>query len=152
MKKILLFFLLAFFVTSMAFASQELIINPYEISISGNVGTFGDVTVKIETNRKKEDLKIVSIKLQINGEWKSVPEPAFSDLKEPLLNETQIRTEAGYDGSPWLYIYFETAHRDENNKWNPQIVHIAYHKGKFESRSITIPTADGKSKWVEKKL
>lgn len=65
-----------------------------------------------------------------------MPESAFLDLKKPLLNETQIRTEVGYDGSPWLYIYFLLSHRDEDNKWNPKKVHSAYHKEILDSEVL----------------
>lgn len=136
-----------------AAASEEEIHSPYEIIVSADTGKlFGDVTVEIKTDKRIKAPKIISIRVKIGGEWKDVPEKAFSDLDSPLLNKTEIRTEVGYDDSPWLYIYFEVGHRDKNGKWNPKRVHIAYHKGRFESRSITTPVSDSKSDWKKIEL
>ncbi len=124
-------------------ASEERILNPCKVSISADAGKpFGDVTVEIVTNKNEKDLKIISIRIKIHGKWKKIPERAFADLKSPLLNNVQIRTETGYDDSPWLYIFFKLGHYDKNGKWNPKRVHIFYHKGHFERRSITTPESD----------
>ena len=136
-----------------ALASQEKIIQPYKVTVSADAGKpFGDVTVEITTDRKADNPKITAIRLKVDGEWQDVPKKAFTDLDSPLLNETEIRTEVGRDDSPWLYIYFEVSHRDNSGTWRPKQVHIGYHKGRFEQRSITTPTSDTESKWDKMEL
>jgi hypothetical protein len=137
---------------SMVSASKERVIEPYQVTISADAGKpFGEVTLEIKTNKVPNSPKITSIRLKVNGEWKDVPKRAFVDLDSPLLTKTAIRTESG-DDSPWLYIYFEVSHQDENGVWAPKRVHISYHKGKYESRGIDTPSADGSSKWDETEL
>lgn len=136
-----------------AVGSEEYIVPPYQISIAADAGKpFGEVIVHIDTNKDQRKPKIVSIRLRIHGKWLSVPEKAFADLDAPLLSAAEIRTEVGYDESPWLYIYFELAYRDQSGKWNPKKVHIAYHREKFEHRAITTPLSNGSSKWEKKDL
>jgi len=131
-----------------ASASQEQIRPPNYIMISANAGgTFGEVTVEIKTDKKLVQPKITGIRLKINGSWKKVPKKAFTDLGSPDLNTAQIRTEAGHDKDPWLHIYFEVNHKDKSGNWNPQKVHISYHKGRFEYRSITTPIDGSRSDW-----
>jgi len=143
---IVLLTMLAF--CSSASASKERILEPYEVTISADAGKpFGEVRIEIKTNKAPDNPKITSIRLKVNGEWKDVPKKAFADLDSPLLTKTEIRTERGYDDSPWLYICFEVFHKDENGRVAPKMVHICYHKRKFESRGIETPSADGSSKW-----
>ena len=135
-------------------ASEEDILQPYEVAVIADAGkSFGEVAVEIKTNKDPEKLKIASIRLKINGEWKSVPEKAFADLEKPDLNSLQIRTEAGYDENPWLYVYFELFYRDESGRYAPnKRVHISYHKDRFESRTIDVPMSDGSRKWDKMEL
>jgi hypothetical protein len=128
-------------------ASEEQIHFPTEITITANAGEiFGEVTAEIKTNKESKSPKIKSIRLNIDDEWKLVPEKAFADLENVLLQKTEIRTEKGYDESPWLYIYFEISHRTESGSYFPKRVHIAYRKDKFESRFIDTPMSQHESK------
>ncbi|MBW1810791.1 MAG: hypothetical protein JRJ19_13740 [Deltaproteobacteria bacterium] len=128
--------------------SQERTHFPYSISMSADTGKlFGEVSVQIESERDKSKPKIKSIRLQIKGKWKTVPAKAFADLESPLLHKSEIRTERGWGDSPWLYIYFEVLHWDDKGKWHTRKVHIAWHKGRFEHRSITYQKPDGSTKW-----
>ena len=153
MRYILTALVIAAFWFQVAIGSEEYIVPPHQISIAADAGKpFGDVIVRISTNKDPKEPKITSIRLHIHGKWVSVPEKAFADLKTPLLNAAEIRTEVGYDESPWLYIYFELAHRDQSGKWNPKKVHIAYHRGQFEYRAVSTPLSSGSSKWEKKDL
>lgn len=143
MRSLVLVFLLT---ASSLFASQERIIQPNQVTVSADAGKpFGDVIVEIKTTKESDNARITGIRLNIDGAWKDVPQKAYADLRSPLLNRVEIRTESGYDDSPWLYIYFEVAHQDKTGKWNPTLVHIAYHKGRFEKLLITTPVSD--SEW-----
>ncbi len=132
MRYILTILVIVGFWFQSALGSEEYIVPPYQISIAADaVKPFGEVIVHIDTNKDQTKPKIVSIRLRIHGKWLSVPEKAFADLDTPLLSAAEIRTEVGYDESPWLYIYFELAYRDQSGKWNPKKEHIAYHREKF---------------------
>ena len=129
------------------YASEEEILEPSEVTITADAGaSFGKVTAEITTHNEPENRTISGIRLNINGGWVSVPEKALADLRNPLLNSTEIRTEAGYDEHPWLYIYFELAHRDPEGKFVLKRVHIAYHNGKLVFRSVDIPESNGSYK------
>jgi hypothetical protein len=148
MKSPFIALLLTLAFCSSASASKERILEPYQVTISADAGKpFGEVTIEIKTNKAPNNPRITSIRLNVNGKWKDVPKKAFSDLDSPLLTKTAIRTEKGHDDSPWLYIYFEVFHTDENGTIAPKKIHICYHKRKFERRSIDTPAADGSSKW-----
>jgi hypothetical protein len=134
-------------------ATEEMTVLPNEVFIQADSGKdFGDVAVEIKTNKDPEKLKIVSMRLKVNGKWLKVPENAYSDLSQPYLNRTELRIEDGYDRNPWLYVYFEVASKDISGNIAPKRVHIAYHNGKFESRSIETPLSGGSTRWDKIKL
>ena len=134
--------------------SEEEIHHPYEVSLAVNAGgSFGEVRVTLRASGSKSvPAKITSIDLWLNGKNVQIPEVAYADLEEPLLGSAQIRSEAGYDEHPWLYIYFELAYRMEDGQWRPKRVHIAYHNGKIEHRSIDTPHPDGSYTYKQDKL
>ncbi len=132
--------------------SEEEIHNPYEVSLSVNAGaSFGEVKLVIRQS-KNVPAKIMSIDLWLREENVKIPEAAYADLEAPLLGSAQIRSEAGYDEHPWLYIYFELAYRMEDGQWRPKRVHIAYHNGKIEYRAIDTPHPDGSYVWKKDAL
>ncbi len=68
MKNIILIVVILLSFSARLFASEEDIVPPYEITISADAGKdFGEVVVKIETNKNIENLKITNIELYING-------------------------------------------------------------------------------------
>ncbi|NTV28648.1 MAG: hypothetical protein HGA80_01025 [Candidatus Omnitrophica bacterium] len=139
--------------TSPAVATEEMTVIPNEVSVQADSGkAFGDIAVEVKTNKDPEKLKIVSIRLKLGGKWLKVPEAAFADLGQPLLNRLELRVEDGYDRNPWLYVYFEVASNDIAGNFAPKRVHIAYHNGKFESRSIETPLSGGSTRWDKIKL
>jgi hypothetical protein len=78
-----------------------------------------------------------------DGNSISIPQEAYADLEQPLLNSIELRTEAGYDENPWLYIVLKVGYKTSDGKWNPKRVHIAYHAGRVEARSIQTPKSNG---------
>ena len=127
-----------------SYASQEAILQPHEVQIAVDAGShFGNVILEVNTRKENAAIKISGIRLNVQNEWKEVPEKAFIDLENPRLNQLQIRTESGRDGTPWLYIYFELFKKDELGQFNLHHIHICYHKDRFESRSIDRETKPG---------
>lgn len=122
-----------------------------KVSLSVYAGDhFGEVEVTMETSSDYH--KIKSIQMNVGGKDVPVPKAAFDDLRNPLLNSVEIRTEAGYGTHPWLYITFDVAHRDESGEWNPKKVYIAYQQGKIKYRSIKSGISDTNWHWDKKDL
>jgi hypothetical protein len=125
-------------------ASQERMIDADEVSIKADAGApFGKVQVTMKAKGRAGQRRIAEIKWQIDGKDVIVPLEAFSDLERPMPNTLEIRTEAGYDKNPWLYLVFKIGHQTADGKWLPKQIHIAYHAGRVESRFITTTKADG---------
>lgn len=129
-------------------ASEEELLRPNYVLITADAReSFGEVTLEIKTDRKAAQPRITAIRLKVGGAWKTVPKKAFADLEPPDLNTAQIRMEAGYDSYPWLHIYFEVNHKDKDGRWAPRKIHIAYHKGRFEYRSVSTPVQGAQPDW-----
>ena len=136
-----------------SFGSQEEILEPSEVSIRADAeARFGEVRATIRTKGRGAERRISDIKLQVGGKPVRIPEKAYSDLASPLLNTVELRTEAGYDKEPWLYISFQVGFSTAEGHWCPKRVHIAYHAGRIESRSIETPNPDGSFAWKQEKL
>lgn len=136
-----------------SFCSEEEILEPVEVSIRADAGaSFGEVSATIRTRGRDSERRISDIKLQVGSKSVRIPEKAYSDLASPLLNSVELRTEASYDKEPWLYIFFQVGFRTSDSQWRPKRVHIAYHAGRIESRSIETPNPDGSSTRKEDKL
>lgn len=124
--------------------SEELVLEPAEVSIRADAGQpFGKVSATIRADGRDAERRVADIKLQVGGKSVPIPEKAYRDLASPLLNTLELRTEVGYDKSPWLYIVFQVGFRTADGLWQPKRVHIAYHAGRIESRSIEAPNPDG---------
>ncbi len=135
------------------FSSEEQILEPSQVSLRADAGApFGEVSVNIRTKGRNAERRISSIELTIGGKAVRIPEKAYSDLALPLLNTVELRTEPGYDRNPWLYIFLQTAYRTSDGQWRPKRIHIAFHAGRVESRSIDTPNADGSSTSQSEKL
>lgn len=145
-------FLLAI-LPQICFCSEEMILEPAEVNIRADAGaSFGEVIVTIRTKGLDSARRISDIKLQVGSKPVRIPERAYSDLELPLLNTVELRTEPGYDKEPLLYIFFQTGYRTSDRQWRPKRVHIAYHAGRVESRSIETPNPDGSYTWNQDKL
>jgi hypothetical protein len=130
-------------------ATQERILVPHEISIVADAGQpFGEVRACLRTREGR----IEGIDLEVAGKKILIPAAAYADLRIPLSSTLQLRTDPGYEKEPWLYVYFELAHRTPDGQSRPKRVHIAYHRGKIESRSIETPDSDRSSTVKEDKL
>jgi hypothetical protein len=135
------------------FCSEEEILEPIEVTTRADAGsTFGQISVTVRTKGRDSDRRIDDIKLEVSGKTVRIPKKAYSDLASPLLNTVELRTEAGYDKNPWLYIFFQVGFRTADGQWRPKRVHIAYHAGRIESRSIETPNPDGTFTRKEDKL
>jgi hypothetical protein len=136
-----------------SFGSQEEILEPSEVSIRAEAGSrFGEVHATVRTKGRGAERRISDIKLQVGSKSVRIPEKAFSDLASPLLNTVELRTEAGYDKEPWLYISFQVGFSTAEGHRRPRRVHIAHHAGRIEARSIEMPKPDGSFAWKEDKL
>jgi hypothetical protein len=136
------------------FCSEEDILEPVEVSIRADAGApFGEVSATIRTKGSEPERRISGIKLHVGSKSVRIPEEAYSDLTLPLLNTIELRREGGRrDNEPWLYIFFQVGFRTSDGQWRPKRVHIAYHAGRIESRSIETPNPDGSATWKEDKL
>lgn len=107
--------------------SQEFILEPIEVSIRADAGEpFGEVSTTICASGRDSERRISDIKLRVGSKSVRIPERAYSDLESPLL-------------------VFQVGFRTSDGQWHPKRVHIAYHAGRIESRSIETPNADGSS-------
>ncbi|MDQ6633015.1 MAG: hypothetical protein M3Y82_14870 [Verrucomicrobiota bacterium] len=144
---------LLFLMPQVGFSSEEDILEPNEISLSSDAGIpFGEVKVTIRAQGHDSKRRISDIKLQVGSKSIRVPEKAYKDLTLPLLGTVELRKAAGYDKKPWLYIFFRLGFRTSDGEWRPKRVHISYHAGSIESRSIETPNLDGSYTWKEDKL
>ncbi len=135
------------------FSSEEQILEPIAVSLRADAGAdFGEVSVNIRTKGRTSERRISKIELTVGGKAVHIPEKAYSDLVSPLLNTVELRTEPGYDRNPWLYIFLQTAYRTSDGQWRRKRIHIAFHAGRVESRSIDTPNADGSSTSKTEKL
>ena len=99
-----------------------------------------------------KDKRIVALTLDMDGKPVSVPKAAYIDLQDPLLHTLELRTESRRGNAPRLYVYFELAYKTSDGHLRPKRVHITYHEGRIESRSIDVPITDDESVWKEEKL
>lgn len=134
-------------------SSEEEILEPSEATLRAHAGKpFGEVSLTIRAKGHDAGRRISEIKLRVSGKSVAVPDKSFNDLAVPLLNTLELRTCTDFEGKPWLYIVFQLAHRTAEGQWRPKKVHIAYHAGRIESRSIETPNADGSSTHHTEKL
>ena len=138
---------------SSSHGSEEEIHRPHEASLAVNAGaSFSEVRVTLRASESRLPTKLTAVDLWVNGKNVEISEAVYADLAEPLLDSVQIRSEVGYDEHPWLYVYFELAYRMEDGQWRPKRVHLAYHNGKLEYRSIDTPHPDGSYTHKQDKL
>jgi len=123
------------FVCGGAFASEEEFVALHKVSLSGDAGKpFGEVHATIETTKDRQDRRIKSITLTVNGKEVAVPKEQFSDLKHPLLRTAEFRTEGGRDNQgPWLYLTFQLAKPETGSLSR---VYLRFRNGKLLERSI----------------
>src|SRR5438270_397543 len=95
------FALLAFSLAALAgsaFASEEDILPAQKISIAADGRSFGAIAATIETMPDGQGRKIKAIVLHVGGKKFDVPQEQFADLRNPVLNTAEFRTEAGREG------------------------------------------------------
>jgi hypothetical protein len=142
------FTLLAFGLAALAgsaCASEEDILPAQKISIAltADGRSFGEVSATIETMPDGQGRKIKAVVLHVGGKKFDVPQAQFADLRNPVLNTAEFRTEGGRDsGPPWLYLTFRL-HRSGALPSACPLVYIRFRGGQLHDRSIHDPkTAD----------
>jgi hypothetical protein len=81
--------------------------------------------------------------LSRSGRSHLVPDTVYPGLGKPLLTTLQVRTEAGYDRHPWLYITFEIAPPQGSQVHGPRRVYLAWQNGRFVYRALKYKRPDG---------
>jgi hypothetical protein len=125
---------------SAAVASEEEILSPHKITITADSGkAFGEVSAALETRRDGKDRRIKAITFTVDGKAIVVPKEQFDDLRDPLIQTAEFRTEAGFDKHPWLYLTFQLAKAGAKSTSDRPRVYIRYQNGKLMERSIQEP-------------
>lgn len=140
MKLLLLLAIVA--LTSPAMASEEQIHNWKAATLAADTSLFGTVEVKATADSGGN---LQSLAVTVKGKTITVPEKWLKTLPSLPLASIQVRSERGYDPTPWLYIYFETPSV-------PKVqTHIAIQNGKLVRASITTIDAKGTRKHEDRK-
>lgn len=125
---------------SAAVASEEEILSPHRITVTADGRkTFGELSATLETTKDAMDRRIKSINLTVDGKAFVVPKEQFDDLRNPLVQTTEFRMEAGYDKHPWLYLTFQLEKQGAKSTSDRPRVYIRYQNGKLLDRSILQP-------------
>ena len=130
---------LVFLVASTAYASQEQIHTPKQVTLVAATQLFGDVEV---TATADPSGNVTGLSIKAKGVAVSVPAASFAALPKLAVKTLEIRSEAGYDPKPWLYVVFTSA---------KQTIHIAVHDGKLAAMIDTVD-AKGATKHEDKPL
>lgn len=133
-------FVLTCLVSGVAFASEEAILLPTKVSLSADGRKdFGEVSATLEMATKEGEYRIKAITLTVDGKKHVVPEGQFADLRDPLPNTAEFRSEAGFGDKPLLYLTFRLAKRGAASVAEYPRVYIRYQAGKLLERSIYEP-------------
>jgi len=123
-----------------AIASEEEILSPLKITITADGRKeFGEVSAAIERTKDANEYRVKSITLTVNGKTIVVPKEQFADLRDPLIQTAEFRSEAGFDKHPWLYLTFQLAKAGAKSTSDRPRVYIRYRNGKLMERSIHQP-------------
>lgn len=124
---------------SRASASQEQI-HPWKaVTLVADTSWFGVVEVKATADSGGN---VQALAVTVKGKTIAIPEQWLKTLPGLPLASIQVRSERGYDPTPWLYIYFQS----------PQVqTHIAIQNGKLVRAAITTVDAKGTQKREDRK-
>jgi len=123
--------------TSHATASQEQIHSWKAATLVADTSLFGTVEVKATADSGG---KVQTLAVTVKGTTITIPENWLKTLPDLPLASIQVRSERGYDPTPWLYVYFESSS-------SPKVqTHIAIQNGKLARASITRVDANGAQK------
>ena len=123
--------------TSHAMASQEEIHNWKAATVVADTSLFGTVEVKATADSGGN---VQTLSVTVKGTTITIPEKWLKTLPDLPLASIQVRSERGYDPTPWLYIYFESPSIPKVH------THIAIQNGKLARASITTVDANGTQK------
>jgi hypothetical protein len=134
-----------------ASASEEEIHAWKKVTVVADAGRFGEVTVTAEsTTGAKAAITALTVKVQ--GKTIAVPRAALQELSGLQLHTLQVRSEAGYDKHPWLYVVLDRWRANRPATTVAETVHFAIQGGKLRHRSISIRDRSGQTKWEKKDL
>jgi len=123
--------------TSHAMASQEQIHKWKAATVVADTSLLGTVEVKATADSGGN---VQTLAVTVKGTTITIPEKWLKTLPDLPLASIQVRSERGYDPTPWLYIYFESPS-------TPKVhTHIAIQNGKLARASITTVDANGTQK------
>jgi hypothetical protein len=130
-------------------ASEEEIHAWKKVTVVADAGKLGEVVVIAESTTGAK-AAITSLSVKVQGKAIVVPRPALQEVPGLQLHTLQVRSEAGYDKDPWLYVVFD--------RWRPnrpaaivaETVHFAIQTGKLKHRSISLRGKSGQTKWEKK--
>ena len=127
---------LVLLVASTAYASQEQIHTPKQVTLVVATQLFGDVEVTASADPTGT---VTALSMKGKGIAVNVP---LATLPKLAIKTLEVRTEVGYDKNPWLYVVFSAAN---------QTIHIALHGGKLAAMIDTVD-AKGATKHEDKPL
>jgi hypothetical protein len=137
--KLILSLLATMALTSAAMASQEQIHNWKAATLLADTSLFGTVEVKATADSGGN---VQTLAVRMNGTAITIPETWLKTLPGLPLASIQVRSERGYDPTPWLYVYFESPKAKAR---------IAIQNGKLVRASITTVDAKGTAKHEDRK-
>lgn len=123
--------------TSPATASQEQVHTWKAATLVADTSLFGAVEVKATADGGG---KVQTLSVTVKGKTITIPEEWLKSLPGLPLASIQVRSERGYDPTPWLYIYFESSSIPKVHTY------IALQNGKLVRASITTVDAKGTRK------
>jgi hypothetical protein len=143
MKLVAVWLTCLFLTAGIAFASEEQILSPSRttLTIIADAGKpFGEVRATIEGKRDEKGQHIQSISLTVAGKTFAVPSQQFADLRDPLIQTAEFRTEGGLGDGPWMYLMIRLeAPRGAKSIEDRPRVYFRYKDGKLVERQIIYP-------------
>lgn len=95
---------------------------------------FGQVTVNV-TLTEGDEWGIAAMSVKEAETELSLPKEAFETIKNPLIQQLRVSSEAGFDKLPWLYVSVEL-HRPELPPGERVWVYFAFQEGQFVKRFL----------------
>lgn len=122
-------------VASTAYASQEQIHTPKQVTLVAATQLFGDVEVAATADT---DGHVATLVIKVNGATITVPAKWLGTLPKLNVKTIEIRSEVGYDPKPWLYVVFDGELQSKAVK--RRLIHIAIHDGKLDHAEVDVTT------------
>lgn len=142
--------------SGLAHATQEQILNPYDVQIcsdraviSADAGKpYGKVMAKVFTGIEAEK-RVQSMGLRVKGNWYGVPPNALEDLVNPLLESLELRKSG--DTGP-LLVCLQFKDRDKKGVSNPKEVVFSFDNDGFYFRDVLTHSTEDITEWHREKI